>query len=1240
MEEKSEESFPVRVFSLQEELRAEEEHMETHEELQEEVSRAAGQCEQTEGGAGAHAAPHHWTGGAAAHCAGRTSVFQFTVSEEMDCCQVGGQSFLVTLGKLSLLLQFKTPTDMKNFQQLLRTGDDEGTRKGCPEVEKRGNQDEGPTPRHPMMLETRTEDAPTQDYQQVLLQDYPRTTTYQKAILLNESDFRGKVVLDVSCGSAMLSFFALQAGATKVYAVESSPMAKYAKILVQSNSLSDRIEILEGKVEEVSCPELVDVLVSEPMGYMLLSDRLVESFLHAKKWLKPNGLMFPSSGDIHLAPFSDEQLYFEHYARATFWQQRSFYGVNLSALHSAAMDEFFRQPIVDTFDMPVLMAKSVKHCINFMEAKAEDLNRIEIPFVFTLLQSGLIHGLAFWFDVAYVGSNSHGASDPLVSGQMFAADTALHQAGQTLSGTVLLVANNRQSYDIHISATVDQSGFTSGNVLDLKNPYFSDVVEPPQTASLLRVQSEENTGIQGDDNLQSMLVGTIMRKIKSRTWKKQRYFKLQDDFMTIWYKSKKAGNTHSTFSVSDLEAIREGHQSEVLLSIADEFPADRCFTLVFRGRRGNLDLVAESSEEAQSWVRGMRKLIENLENMGEREKLDQWIGDWFKKADKNNDGRMNFKEVRDLLKMMNVDMNEQHAHRLFTTADKSQTGTLEDDEFVLFYKMLTQRDDVLRVFQEFSFDGQKLSKRDLEDFLRNEQLEGGDIQLHAKQLIERYEPSDTAKLLNAMTFDGFLMYLGSVEGSIFNQQWLGIFQDMNQPLCHYFISSSHNTYLMEDQLRGQSSVEGYIRALSRGCRCVEVDCWDGANGEPIVYHGHTFTSKILFKDVVTAVGNYAFKASEYPVILSIENHCGVEQQRVMAQHLNHILGDKLLKSTLDGKAPSRLPSPEDLKGKILLKAKKIGGLEESFNEMAEDSQTGELSDEDEVADIEEENQHRESVRRRVMKSKQRLSKELSDCVVYCKSVHFSNFKHSRIHSKFYEVASFTESKARKQLREAGADFVHHNSQQLTRIYPSGFRTDSSNFNPQEMWNVGCQIVALNFQTAGEGMDLNDGLFRQNNSCGYVLKPRFMREAEKFDPETPHEREGYQPVVLTIQVISGQQLPKVNIKEGSIVDPLVRVEINGVPMDQAKQETRYIDNNGFNPVWYDTLRFTIHTPELAMVRFVVEDYDKTSRNDFVGQYTLPLICMQQGYRHIHLLSRDGTSIPPSSLFVHIRITELE
>lgn len=141
-------------------------------------------------------------------------------------------------------------------------------------------------------------------------------------------------------------------------------------------------------------------------------------------------------------------------------------------------------------------------------------------------------------------------------------------------------------------------------------------------------------------------------------------------------------------------------------------------------------------------------------------------------------------------------------------------------------------------------------------------------------------------------------------------------------------------------------------------------------------------------------------------------------------------------------------------------------------------------------------------------------------------------------------------------------------------------------------------VALNFQTAGEGMDLNDGLFRQNGNCGYVLKPSFMRVAEKtFDPETPHKRNNYKPVILTVQVqsaaglglfvwffchfmsnfthslmyvfkvISGQQLPKVNIKEDSIVDPLVRVEIHGVPLDQAKQETRYIENNGTRDAFF-------------------------------------------------------------------------
>ncbi|XP_043931175.1 1-phosphatidylinositol 4,5-bisphosphate phosphodiesterase delta-4 isoform X2 [Protopterus annectens] len=748
--------------------------------------------------------------------------------------------------------------------------------------------------------------------------------------------------------------------------------------------------------------------------------------------------------------------------------------------------------------------------------------------------------------------------------------------------------------------------------------------------------------LQRDENILQMLNGSMMRKVKSKIWKKPRYFKLQDDCMTIWYDSKKTGHSKSSFSISDVEAIREGHQSEILQSLADEFPSSRCFTIVFRGRQGNLDLVASTPEEAHSWILGLHKLIENMKNMDLREKQDQWITDWFHKADKNKDGRMNFKEVRSLLKMMNTDMHELHALRLFQMADKSRSGTLEDDEFVLFYKMLTQREDVLKIFNEFSKDGNRMSLMEFVDFLQQKQLEQENTEDYAMDIIARYEPSNAAKKCHAITFDGFLLYLLSPDGSIFNPEHQNVYQDMTQPLCHYFLSSSHNTYLIADQLRGHSSIEGYIRALSRGCRCVELDCWDGPNGEPIVYHGHTLTSKIFFKDVASAISKYAFKVSEYPVILSIENHCSVEQQTVMAEILKQILGDKLLRSTIDGKIPTVLPSPEELKGKILLKAKKAGGLVDYQDGNTEEQYTGEVTDEEEGADLEEDGYRTDSKKKGKQKSKQHLSKELSDCVIYCKSVPFNSFRHSSAHYKVYEISSFSESKAKKLIKETCEEFIHHNTWQLSRVYPSGLRTDSSNINPQEMWNVGCQIVALNFQTAGEEMDLNDGRFSQNGHCGYVLKPSFLRNAEStFNSEQPDHKDGYHPQCFTVEIISGQQLPKVeNSKEGSIVDPLVRVEIHGVPMDNACKETNYIDNNGFNPVWRKILDFTVHVPELALVRFVVEDYDKTSKNDFMGQYTLPFASIKEGYRHIHLLSKDGTKMSPSSLFVHIRITDLE
>ncbi|XP_063122681.1 1-phosphatidylinositol 4,5-bisphosphate phosphodiesterase delta-4 isoform X10 [Rattus norvegicus] len=753
-----------------------------------------------------------------------------------------------------------------------------------------------------------------------------------------------------------------------------------------------------------------------------------------------------------------------------------------------------------------------------------------------------------------------------------------------------------------------------------------------------------------NQDLLLMQKGTMMRKVRTKSWKKLRYFRLQDDGMTVWHGRHLESISKPTFSISDVERIRKGQDSELLRYLVEEFPLEQGFTIVFNGRRPNLDLVANSVEEAQTWMRGLQLLVDLVARMNYQEQLDQMLREWFQQADRNQDSRMSFREAQRLLLLMNVEMDEEYAFSLFQEADVSQSNTLDSEEFVQFYKALTKRTEIEELFENFSSDKQKLTLLEFVDFLREEQKESDHSSDLALKLIDRYEPSENGRLLRVLSKDGFLSYLCSADGNIFNPDCLPIYQDMTQPLSHYYINSSHNTYLLGDQFCGQSSVEGYIRALKRGCRCVEVDTWDGPDGEPVVYHGRTLTSRILFKDVLATLAQYAFQSSDYPLILSLDNHCTWEQQKTMAHHLIAILGEQLLSTTLEEQLIDIMPSPE-LRGKILVKGKKLRTIEvvESDKE-EEELEKDEGSDLDPASaelDMQSQPESQEQASGNKSKNKKKfllqssttiLCPDLSALVVYLRTAPFCSFTHSKENYHIYDISSFSESKAKNLIREAGNEFVQHNARQLCRVYPSGLRTDSSNYNPQEHWNVGCQMVAMNMQTAGSAMDICDGLFRQNGGSGYVLKPEFLRDTQSsFNPMKPVSL--YKAQILVVQVISGQRLPKVDkTKETTVVDPLVRVELYGVPEDTKQQETSYVENNGINPYWGETFYFQIQVPELAMLRFVVKDYSRTSRNNFIGQYTLPWTCMKHGYRHVSLLSKDGTSLHPASIFVYTCMQE--
>ena len=686
--------------------------------------------------------------------------------------------------------------------------------------------------------------------------------------------------------------------------------------------------------------------------------------------------------------------------------------------------------------------------------------------------------------------------------------------------------------------------------------------------------------------------------------------------------------------VDDIKEIRVGSMAKTHL---EEFgiPADalnRWITVIYsdpdktKGRATkDLHLLAPNVDIWREWRDFLQFLIRDRGRMmaavagssvDESSLIQYWNRTLRKKFDANQQPAQgewfDYSDFVTYCRSYSIYKSEKDLKFLFSRIDRKKTGNLNQAQFLELSRQIVERKDIKRLFESLkSTNSETLSSEEFLDFLKSSQ--GNDVVLEAQRsraLFERYATKKVALgILSVgendrsadlrMTFHAFQDFLlNDVDNPPIASTAASPCFD--RPLNEYYISSSHNTYLMGRQFAGHSNPEGYVDALKKGCRCVEIDCWDGDDGRPKVTHGRTLSSWTSFDDCVKTINKYAFYKSKYPLIISLEVHCNPSQQKIMADIMKARFGSKLLRKPLSANNFS-LPSPNELRECILIKVREpMSDFAPAFHSAAAtanhrrqrskseaDAKTTQrvtalppagttgiepilLSPQPRSATFGNENQIARRSKtnaagsvvgsssdesgsevgdREFAKKKKSVTSNivvpLGELGVYTRGTKYVDFKapsnRTPNHILSFSEGTFEEKCKILSLRPY---LEKHNQKYLMRVYPRARRLNSTNFDPLQFWRHGVQMVATNWQTYDLGTQINDAMFAAgDDQHGYVLKPEELRLPRQGNTSERFPIPKKKLVQFSVEVISARQLDAPpNLRSDAEMNPYVEIEM--------------------------------------------------------------------------------------------------